>query len=70
MKRIAGFATLLAGVALAAGSALAQTKAELMWLGQAAFRISSPGGKVILTDPWPRRDGQVLRPGSERGRYL
>src|SRR5512139_1481009 len=52
MKRIARFAALLAGLALAAPGALAQTKAELMWLGQSAFRISSPGGKVILTDPW------------------
>lgn len=29
-------------------------KAEVMWLGQAAFRITSPGGKVIVTDPWLR----------------
>ena len=34
--------------------ALAQDgkKAELLWLGQAAFRLTTPGGKVIMIDPW------------------
>jgi L-ascorbate metabolism protein UlaG (beta-lactamase superfamily) len=27
-------------------------KAELLWLGQAAWKITTPGGKVIVTDPW------------------
>ncbi|MDP2004395.1 MAG: metal-dependent hydrolase [Rubrivivax sp.] len=27
---------------------------EVMWLGQASFKITSPGGKVIVTDPWLR----------------
>lgn len=27
---------------------------EVTWLGQAAFRIVTPGGKVIVTDPWLR----------------
>ena len=27
-------------------------KTELLWLGQAAFRIKTPGGKVIVIDPW------------------
>lgn len=31
--------------------ALAQ-QAEVLWLGQAAFRITSPGGKVIMIDPF------------------
>jgi L-ascorbate metabolism protein UlaG (beta-lactamase superfamily) len=34
--------------AMAAGSG----KTELLWLGQASFRITSPGGKVIMVDPW------------------
>jgi L-ascorbate metabolism protein UlaG (beta-lactamase superfamily) len=40
--------------ALVAVPALAQgsKKAEVLWLGQAAFRITTPGGKVILIDPW------------------
>ena len=42
----------------AATSAQAQTaapvtgKTELLWLGQASFRIKSPGGKIIVVDPW------------------
>lgn len=27
-------------------------KTELQWMGQAAFRIKSPGGKIIVIDPW------------------
>ena len=27
-------------------------KTELMWLGQAGFRIKTPGGKTIVIDPW------------------
>ena len=27
---------------------------EVVWLGQAAFKITSPSGKVIVTDPWLR----------------
>ncbi len=29
-------------------------KVEVTWLGQAAFRIVTPTGKVIVTDPWLR----------------
>jgi L-ascorbate metabolism protein UlaG (beta-lactamase superfamily) len=43
----------LLGLALAASSALGQEgKVEVLWLGQSAFRIATPGGKVIVTDPW------------------
>ena len=35
--------------------ALAQAgQAELLWLGQAAFRLTTPSGKVIVIDPWLR----------------
>jgi L-ascorbate metabolism protein UlaG (beta-lactamase superfamily) len=27
-------------------------KAELLWLGQSAFRLTTPSGKVIMIDPW------------------
>jgi L-ascorbate metabolism protein UlaG (beta-lactamase superfamily) len=30
----------------------AQSGAEILWLGQAGFRIKSPNGKMILIDPW------------------
>ena len=57
------FRTLLAGLALVAATlAQAQSaapaapsgKVEVTWLGQAAFRIVTPTGKVIVTDPWLR----------------
>lgn len=31
-------------------------KVEVQWLGQSAFRITSPSGKVIITDPWLLRN--------------
>jgi len=30
----------------------AQGKTEILWLGQAGFRIKTPGDKIILIDPW------------------
>jgi L-ascorbate metabolism protein UlaG (beta-lactamase superfamily) len=33
---------------------------EVVWLGQAAFKITSPGGKVIVTDPWLRTNPLTL----------
>jgi L-ascorbate metabolism protein UlaG (beta-lactamase superfamily) len=48
----------LAGCATppATGSApqAAALRAELVWLGQSAFKITTPAGKVIVTDPWLR----------------
>jgi L-ascorbate metabolism protein UlaG (beta-lactamase superfamily) len=32
--------------------ALAQDKIKVQWLGQAAFKITTLGGKVIVIDPW------------------
>jgi len=34
--------------------ATTQGKVMVTWLGQSSFRIVSPGGKVIVTDPWLR----------------
>lgn len=54
-------AVALTAVALCGGHAQAQTataapaangKTEMLWLGQAGFRIKTPGGKVIVIDPW------------------
>ena len=40
---------------LAGGPSFAQpARTEVLWLGQSAFKITSPGGKVIITDPWLR----------------
>jgi L-ascorbate metabolism protein UlaG (beta-lactamase superfamily) len=45
-------ALLLLGTSL---SAAAQSgKTEVLWLGQASVRITTPGGKVIVIDPWLR----------------
>lgn len=33
-------------------AATAQGQAELLWLGQSAFRLTTPSGKVIVIDPW------------------
>lgn len=30
----------------------AETKTEVLWLGQAGFRIKTPGGQTIVIDPW------------------
>ena len=35
-----------------AGVANAQGKPELLWYSQAAFKLTTPGGKVIMIDPW------------------
>jgi L-ascorbate metabolism protein UlaG (beta-lactamase superfamily) len=44
------FAILITGLA---GAAWAQGgKTEVLWLGQAAIKITSPGGKVIVIDPF------------------
>ena len=46
---------LIVGLALCAPNLtlLAQSgKAEVLWLGQAAFRITTPGGKVVVIDPF------------------
>jgi len=38
------------------GAAAASGKTQVLWLGQSAFRITTPGGKVIVTDPWLRKN--------------
>lgn len=48
----AAFCSLLALGAPAQAQTAASGKTELLWLGQAGFRIKSPGGKMILIDPW------------------
>jgi L-ascorbate metabolism protein UlaG (beta-lactamase superfamily) len=37
-------------------AAMAQGKVEVLWLGQAAFRITTPGGKVIMIDPFLKKN--------------
>ena len=49
--------TLTLGIFFATTSVTAQAQAtagktELLWLGQAGFKIKTPGGKTIVIDPW------------------
>jgi L-ascorbate metabolism protein UlaG (beta-lactamase superfamily) len=42
-------------------------KTELLWLGQAGFRIKTPGGKVIVIDAWlagPKTPAEYKQPAS------
>jgi L-ascorbate metabolism protein UlaG (beta-lactamase superfamily) len=48
--RLIASATILA---FSAACAHAQAgKVEVLWLGQSAFRITTPAGKIIVIDPW------------------
>lgn len=48
-----GLVALLAGLALAQPLAAGESgKVEVLWLGQSAMRITTPGGKVIQIDPY------------------
>ena len=45
-------AMIVAAVLALTGAAQAQGKVELQWYSQAAFKLTTPGGKVIMIDPW------------------
>ena len=45
-------AVLALGASIIAAAAQDKKKIEVQWLGQAAMKITTPGGKVILIDPW------------------
>lgn len=46
-------ATLMLATTLAASAQDSKSnKTEVQWLGQATFKITTPGGKVIVVDPW------------------
>ncbi len=47
-------AILVACAAPGSPPAAATPGAEVVWLGQSAFKITTPGGKVIVLDPWLR----------------
>ena len=53
-RRLFASAAVATAVALS-GAANAQApagKAELQWFSQAGFKLTTPGGKVIMIDPW------------------
>lgn len=45
-------ASMLVAAFCSSADAQVTGKTELLWLGQAAWRIKSPGGKIIVIDPW------------------
>lgn len=49
---LAALATAVLSGCATAPSETKKAGVEILWLGQSAFRITSPGGKVIVTDPW------------------
>ena len=46
------FRALFTFALLAVGASIAQAATTVHWYGQAAFRIETPSGGVILIDPW------------------
>ena len=53
LKNLTAIATsALFCLASTASQAQSSGKAEILWLGQASFKIKSPGGKTIVVDPW------------------
>ncbi|MFQ5764269.1 MAG: metal-dependent hydrolase [Rhodospirillales bacterium] len=50
-RRFRAIVSAFASLALALGAGTA-TAAELQWFGQAAFKITTPGGKVLVIDPF------------------
>ena len=53
LRGLSMVAALCAAVVLGAPAQAADKgKVELLWLGQSAFRITTPGGKNILIDPF------------------
>jgi len=51
-KTLAIIAAALAAAGCATTEPEKKAGVEVLWLGQSAFRITSPGGKVIVIDPW------------------
>ena len=51
--KLGGAVAVVLSLALSATLLPAQSgKVEVHWLGQATFKITTPGGKVIVIDPW------------------
>ena len=56
LLRLVLFLLLLQAATVFAQAGKVEGKVEVLWLGQSAFRITTPGGKVIVTDPWLLRN--------------
>lgn len=62
-------ATALLGAVLLLGAHAGSAAAtELLWYGQSAFKITTPGGKVILIDPFISRNPKTPAPLKDLGK--
>jgi len=53
LVKLGGALVVALSLALSGSQLLAQSgKVEVLWLGQATFKITTPGGKVIVIDPF------------------
>ena len=54
MKSLVRWLAFTVALAFAAPAALAQDakKVQMLWLGQACWKVTTPGGHVIVIDPW------------------
>jgi L-ascorbate metabolism protein UlaG (beta-lactamase superfamily) len=53
LVKLGGALVVALSLALSGSQLLAQPgKVEVLWLGQATFKITTPGGKVIVIDPF------------------
>ena len=52
LQRLAPALLALAALCLSSLAATAAELTQIQWLGQSCFKITTPGGKVIVTDPW------------------
>ena len=52
VRIIAALLVLFAALGVVPSARAADGKVHLLWLGQAAFRLTTPGGKTIMIDPW------------------
>lgn len=41
-------------LAVSSGNPVSGQETKIKWFGHAAFSITTPGGKVLLIDPWLR----------------
>ncbi len=64
MKKLTIVLMALTVLALSALAASAAGSTEITWYGHSAFKVTTPGGKVLLIDPW------LSNPANPRGKEL
>jgi hypothetical protein len=56
MRRLGAGLVIASGLLLLGVAAASAQQGEALWLGHATFRITSPGGKVIVIDPFLKKN--------------